>query len=475
MRLMSALFRGIGAPSFDRLYRRHAAGVYRYVYAVLGNHADAEDVTQQTFLNAYRAMAQGTKPRKAENWLLTIAHNEVRRHFRRTLGKPMEVELDEELADPTPDVDDPSLADVLRALQHLPPSQRAALVMREFEGRSYAEIAEILDVTPDALERADLPCPQRPRRAARRGAHMRRGRGRASAPPGRPASAPRVPPPEGTPPRVSGLRAVLDRTEAPALAPEGTVGAADPGFALSLPRRAGGARGDRSRHRDGGRWNRGRRRRAAATGALGLVVKAAAVTASAAVVGGVGYGVSTGSATAAEAERRASHVAAVGQTRLGQRAAEVHAALSRGERPGPARPANARSRRKASKPKTQPARARAAEQQARGKKQAARRSHRPPEAAPKKPSPHGKESRKPSASRATVPRDRAEKTATRGGPTAKRTRPVSARPKPDSKKPHPDETGSAGGDGRADREARTGSAAEVVSARPTAPPNCAGW
>ena len=451
---MSALFRGIGAPSFDRLYRRHAAGVYRYVYAVLGNHADAEDVTQQTFLNAYRAMAQGTKPRKAENWLLTIAHNEVRRHFRRTLGKPMEVELDEELADPTPDVDDPSLADVLRALQHLPPSQRAALVMREFEGRSYAEIAEILDVTPDALEgllfrarrglaeqlEGALTCADAedvllrrldgrlPRRESRRlKEHLRECPAcvRFSTVQKRQRSL------------LKGLSVLpipaslyLFRGEQAALAATGVGTATAAGGTAAV---GGGA---------------------AATGALGLVVKAAAVTASAAVVGGVGYGVTTGSATAAKAERggstapkaerRASHVAAVGQTRLGQRAAEVHAALSRGERPGPARPANARSRRKASKPKTQPARARAAEQQARGKKHAARRSHRPPEAAPKKASPHGKELRKPSASRATVPRDRAEKAATRGGPTAKRTRPVSARPKPDSKKPHPDETGSAG-------------------------------
>ena len=437
MRLMSALFRGIGAPSFDRLYRRHAAGVYRYVYAVLGNHADAEDVTQQTFLNAYRAMAQGTKPRKAENWLLTIAHNEVRRHFRRTLGKPMEVELDKELADPTPDVDDPSLADVLRALQHLPPSQRAALVMREFEGRSYAEIAEILDVTPDALEglifrarrglaeqlEGALTCADAedvllrrldgrlPRRESRRlKEHLRECPAcvRFSTVQKRQRSL------------LKGLSVLpipaslyLFRGEQAALAATGVGTATAAGGTAAL---GGGA---------------------AATGALGLVVKAAAVTASAAVVGGVGYGVSTGSATAAKAERRASHVAAVGQTRLGQRAAEVHAALSRGERPGPARPANARSRRKASKPKTQPARARAAEQQARGKKQTARRSHRPPEAAPKKASPHGKGSRKPSASRATVPRDRAQKAATRGGPTAKRTRPVSARPKPDSKKPPP--------------------------------------
>ncbi len=434
---MSALFRGLGAPAFDRIYRRHAAGVYRYVYAVLGNHADAEDVTQQTFLNAYRAMAQGTKPRKAENWLLTIAHNEVRRHFRRTLGKPIEVELDEELADPTPDVGDPSLADVLRALQHLPPSQRAALVMREFEGRSYAEIAEILEVTPDALEGLLF--------RARRGlAEQLEGALRCAD-----AEDVLLRSLDGRLPRRESRRLKEHLRECPACVRFSTVQKRQRSLlkglsVLPIPaslylfrgeQAALAATGVGTATAAGGTAAVGGG--AAATGVLGLVVKAAAVTASAAVVGGVGYGVTTGSATAAKAERRASHVAAVGQTRLGQRAAEVHAALSRGERPGPARPANARSRRKASKPKTQPARARAAEQHARGKKQTARRSHRPADAAPEKASPQGKESRKPSASRATVPPDRAEKAARRGRPTAKRTRPVSSRPKPVSKKPTP--------------------------------------
>jgi RNA polymerase sigma factor (sigma-70 family) len=149
---VSALLRSVRSNDFDRLYRRHAVSVYRYAYAVLGNHADAEDVTQQTFLNAYRSIAQGTKPRKAENWLLTIAHNEVRRHFRSAKAKVQEVELDEELERPAPERSEPSLADVLRALQHLPPAQRSALVMREFEGRSYAEIARIMNVTQSALE-----------------------------------------------------------------------------------------------------------------------------------------------------------------------------------------------------------------------------------------------------------------------------------------------------------------------------------
>jgi RNA polymerase sigma factor (sigma-70 family) len=149
---VSALLEAPRTVDFDGLYRHHAPSVYRYTYAVLGNHADAEDVTQQTFLNAYRACARGTKPRKAEHWLLRIAHNEIRRHFRTTQRKPLEVELDEEVAEAPVARSEPMLGDVLRALQRLPASQRSALVMREFEGRSYAEIARILGMSQSALE-----------------------------------------------------------------------------------------------------------------------------------------------------------------------------------------------------------------------------------------------------------------------------------------------------------------------------------
>jgi RNA polymerase sigma factor (sigma-70 family) len=150
--VVSALFRAASSTAFDKLYRRHAAAVYRYARAVLGNHADAEDVAQQTFLNAYRALAQGTKPRKAENWLFTIAHNEVRRHLRDTRTTRFNVELDEQVVGSETEPTEPSVADVLRALQQLTPNQRSALVMREFEGRSYAEIAELMGVSQSALE-----------------------------------------------------------------------------------------------------------------------------------------------------------------------------------------------------------------------------------------------------------------------------------------------------------------------------------
>ena len=137
----------------DDLYRRHGGEVYRYAYAVLGNHADAEDVTQTTFLNAYRSLEQGVRPRKPANWLLTIASNAIKQRFRQERVRPHQVELHDRIADTAPDDDDdPTMGELLAALSKIPPQQRQAIVLREFEGRSYAEVAEILGTTTTALE-----------------------------------------------------------------------------------------------------------------------------------------------------------------------------------------------------------------------------------------------------------------------------------------------------------------------------------
>jgi RNA polymerase sigma factor (sigma-70 family) len=141
------------AREIDDLYRAHVAEVYRYAYAVLGNHADAEDVTQTTFLNAYRALERGVKPRKPSNWLLAIASNAIKQRFRQEKSRPRQIELDDRIARAEPDDEDgPSVGELLTALSKIPPQQRQAIVLREFEGRSYAEIAEILGITTSALE-----------------------------------------------------------------------------------------------------------------------------------------------------------------------------------------------------------------------------------------------------------------------------------------------------------------------------------
>lgn len=137
----------------DDLYRRHGGEIYRYALAVLGNHADAEDVTQTTFLNAYRSLEQGVRPRKPANWLLTIASNAIKQRFRQEQTRPRQVELDERTTEAGSDEDEgPSVGELLVALSKIPPQQRQAIVLREFEGRSYGEIAGILDVTTSALE-----------------------------------------------------------------------------------------------------------------------------------------------------------------------------------------------------------------------------------------------------------------------------------------------------------------------------------
>jgi len=136
----------------DDLYRRHGSEVYRYALAVLGNPADAEDVVQTTFLNAYRSIEQGVRPRKPANWLLTIASNSIKQRFRQESSRPRHVELDDDVAGTSPDETGPTVGEVLTALSRIPPQQRQAIVLREFEGRSYKEIAAILDVTTSALE-----------------------------------------------------------------------------------------------------------------------------------------------------------------------------------------------------------------------------------------------------------------------------------------------------------------------------------
>ena len=138
--------------AFERLYRKHVADVYRYALAVLRSPDDAEDVTQTTFMNAYRAYQRGEQPKAPRNWLIAIAHNVCRQRFRQTARRPNEVALDEELAEAQPEQDGPSAEEIGRALGHLAFNQRAALVMRELEGRSYAEIAEILDTSVSAVE-----------------------------------------------------------------------------------------------------------------------------------------------------------------------------------------------------------------------------------------------------------------------------------------------------------------------------------
>jgi len=139
--------------AFEHLYRLYVKDVYHYALALLRNPADAEDVTQTTFMNAYRAYTRGERPIKAQNWLIKIAHNAARSRHARAGRRVKEVPLDDHLEQlAVPDAEKPDIRAVLDALGRLPLNQRAALVMRELEGRTYAEIADTLGVSVAAVE-----------------------------------------------------------------------------------------------------------------------------------------------------------------------------------------------------------------------------------------------------------------------------------------------------------------------------------
>jgi RNA polymerase sigma factor (sigma-70 family) len=131
----------------DRLYRRHAGEVLRYASLVLHSRVDAEDITQTVFLRALRAIERGEKVRTPRNWLIKITHNECRRLL---ANRKLHIELPDEIA---VEPDEPGQAEELRlALAALPATQRNALVLRELEGRNYAEIAQTLALSESAVE-----------------------------------------------------------------------------------------------------------------------------------------------------------------------------------------------------------------------------------------------------------------------------------------------------------------------------------
>jgi RNA polymerase sigma-70 factor (ECF subfamily) len=129
--------------SIERIYRRHVGDVYRYSLAVLREPTDAVDVTQTTFANASSALQRGDRPGNARHWLIGIAHDVCRR---RSLQAAAEV------AEDLWGEDGPTAGDIRRALSRLTFDQRAALVLREFEGRSYREVAEALGLSRSEVE-----------------------------------------------------------------------------------------------------------------------------------------------------------------------------------------------------------------------------------------------------------------------------------------------------------------------------------
>ena len=138
------------------LYEQYGRTVGGLCRALLRDRAEAEDATQQVFLSAHRALLSGSDPREPAAWLATIARNECWARISARMREPLptkDVEVESALPDPLAEaIRRADLAALWRAIRELPSQQREALLLREFGGLSYDELAVALAVSTPAVE-----------------------------------------------------------------------------------------------------------------------------------------------------------------------------------------------------------------------------------------------------------------------------------------------------------------------------------
>jgi RNA polymerase sigma-70 factor (ECF subfamily) len=145
---------------FSALYRAHLRDVYSYSYYRVGNHHDAEDLTEQTFLQAYRHFERAQREsqgRPLRPWLIRIAHNLAANYYRDRSRRPQTAidDADQLISAHSTEAlveDRDDLKRILECVQRLPDDRREALIMRFALGMDNREIARALGRTDGATK-----------------------------------------------------------------------------------------------------------------------------------------------------------------------------------------------------------------------------------------------------------------------------------------------------------------------------------
>jgi RNA polymerase sigma-70 factor (ECF subfamily) len=159
------------AAAFGRLYDRYLPSIYRYTYSKTSSRSAAEDLTSETFLRAFRAIAR--RPRTHLNfaaWLVTIARNVVIDHHRSGWSRlaivtdEIDPRVDESMGPEQAALASVSEASLRGALSLLPDDQRECLLLRFFAGLSISETAAAMDRTDGAVKQLQFRATNRLRR-----------------------------------------------------------------------------------------------------------------------------------------------------------------------------------------------------------------------------------------------------------------------------------------------------------------------
>lgn len=147
---------GVAPQLAEDLFNEHSRRIYTYCLRQLGSPEEAEDAVQATYLNACRSLLAGFEPDIAQAWLFKVAQNvcltRQRSSSRRArLERPQDLQAVQDIV-AAPEVNDDELFGLGEALAGLPGQQRRAILLREWQGLSYREVAEEMGVTQSAVE-----------------------------------------------------------------------------------------------------------------------------------------------------------------------------------------------------------------------------------------------------------------------------------------------------------------------------------
>ena len=142
---------------FEALMRRYNQRLFRVARAVLKDDAEAEDVMQHAYVQAYAHLAQFEGRARFSTWLTRIALYEALARVRRSRRTPGGPDPEETVRSPGPNPEEQASNSEARALLEstiagLPPAYRAVFVLRDVEGMDTAETAECLEVSADVVK-----------------------------------------------------------------------------------------------------------------------------------------------------------------------------------------------------------------------------------------------------------------------------------------------------------------------------------
>ncbi len=142
------------ALAADELVRRHAAALGRFLYGAGAPESDLEDLVQETFFKAFRALPGWRREASFKSWLFRIGANLNRDQFRRRQGRETVPLDDHDMADGSDPEGESGAADIerrlLAELDRLPRLQREVFLLRAQQGMEYDQISSTLGTTPGA-------------------------------------------------------------------------------------------------------------------------------------------------------------------------------------------------------------------------------------------------------------------------------------------------------------------------------------